>query len=87
MSGIPKFTVEQIAAALRESAGVLRPDRPGVRIDAPGSFDHGSHVGRELEDKPHGRPLQRGCEGRTRGRRQVFVGNESGNDQAKDLPG
>ena len=41
--------------------------------------NHGSHAGRQLAHGAHGRPLQRGCHGRTRRSRQVSVNTRVSN--------
>ena len=53
--------------------GAQWPGRARVRTDGARRVHHGSHAGRELENRPHGRALLGGRDRRTRGRRTVFV--------------
>ena len=54
--------------------GAQWPGRARVRTDGARRVHHGSHAGRELENRPHGRALLGGRDRRTRGRQKVFVG-------------
>ena len=47
--------------------------RARVRTDGARRVHHGSHAGRQLENRPHGRALLGGRDRRTRGRQKVFV--------------
>ena len=47
--------------------------RARVRTDGARRVHHGSHAGRQLENRPHGRSLLGRRDRRTRGRRTVFV--------------
>ena len=49
--------------------GAQWPGRARVRTDGARRVHHGSHAGRELENRPHGRALLGGRDRRTRGRR------------------
>ena len=53
--------------------GAQWPGRARVRTDGARRVHHGSHAGRQLENRPHGRSLLGGRDRRTRGRRTVFV--------------
>ena len=53
--------------------GAQWPGRARVRTDGARRVHHGSHAGRQLENRPHGRPLLGRRDRRTRGRRTVFV--------------
>ena len=53
--------------------GAQWPGWARVRTDGARRVDHGSHAGRQLENRPHGRALLGGRDRRTRGRRPVFV--------------
>ena len=48
--------------------GAQWPGRARVRTDGARRVHHGSHAGRELENRPHGRALLGGRDRRTRGR-------------------
>ena len=54
--------------------GAQWPGRAGVRTDGARRVHHGSHAGRQLENRPHGRPLLGRRHRRTRGRPKVSVG-------------
>ena len=53
--------------------GAQWPGRARVRTDGARRVHHGSHAGRELENRPHGRALLGRRDRRTRGRQKVFV--------------
>ena len=53
--------------------GAQWPGWARVRTDGARRVNHGSHAGRQLAHGAHGRPLQRGCHGRTRSSLQVSV--------------
>ena len=53
--------------------GAQWPGRARVRTDGARRVHHGSHAGRQLETRPHGRALLGRRDRRTRGRRQVSV--------------
>ena len=53
--------------------GAQWPGRARVRTDGARRVHHGSHAGRQLENRPHGRALLGRRHRRTRGRRPVFV--------------
>ena len=68
------------AKAIRTLRGGAQwPGRARVRTDGARRVHHGSHAGRQLENRPHGRPLQRGRHGRTRRSRQVSVNTRVSN--------
>ena len=54
--------------------GAQWPGRARVRTDGARRVHHGSHAGRELENRPHGRSLLGRRDRRTRGRPKVSVG-------------
>ena len=54
--------------------GAQWPGRARVRTDGARRVHHGSHAGRQLENRPHGRALLGGRDRRTRGRPKVSVG-------------
>ena len=53
--------------------GAQWPGRARVRTDGARRVHHGSHAGRQLENRPHGRALLGRRDRRTRGRPKVFV--------------
>ena len=54
--------------------GAQWPGRARVRTDGARRVHHGSHAGRQLENRPHGRALLGRRDRRTRGRPKVSVG-------------
>ena len=54
--------------------GAQWPGRARVRTDGARRVNHGSHAGRQLENRPHGRSLLGRRDRRTRGRPKVSVG-------------
>ena len=58
---------------VRQDDGAQWPGRARVRTDGARRVHHGSHAGRQLENRPHGRALLGRRDRRTRGRRPVFV--------------
>ena len=54
--------------------GAQWPGRARVRTDGARRVHHGSHAGRQLENRPHGRSLLGRRDRRTRGRPKVSVG-------------
>ena len=69
-----RFTAAARAAGI-EARLTAHSGRVGlaVRTDGARRVNNRSHAGRELAHVAHGRSLQRGCHGRTRGRQKVSV--------------
>ena len=69
-----RFTAAARAAGIEARVTAHRwPGRARVRTDGARRVHHGSHAGRQLENRPHGRALLGGRDRRTRGRQKVFV--------------
>ena len=81
LAGQPAPAGEATARVLggyRRTAAPLRADgldflSTGPRFSPPRRVHHGSHAGRQLENRPHGRSLLGRRDRRTRGRRTVSV--------------
>ncbi len=69
-----RFTAAARAAGI-EARVTAHSGRVGLasELTAARRVHHGSHAGRQLENRPHGRALLGRRDRRTRGRRQVFV--------------
>ena len=68
-----RFTAAARAPHRGARDGAQWPGRARVRTDGARRVNHGSHAGRQLENRPHGRSLLGRRDRRTRGRRTVFV--------------
>ena len=81
-----RFTAAARAAGI-EARVTAHSGRVGLasRTDGARRVHHGSHAGRQLENRPHGRALLGRRHRRTRGRRQVFVKAGTGGRQHYDI--
>ena len=70
-----RFTAAASAAGIEARVTAHKwPGRARVRTDGARRVHHGSHAGRQLENRPHGRALLGRRDRRTRGRPKVSVG-------------